>query len=148
MKYFSSHKLESCLLFLFLSQKVFNTAVRCYKKILRRSNGALTSMQHFLYARSIELLVNSPFSFLIQLLPHFICNCFTRLLSCEFVLVGVPVRSNSNNSFMHHKFCILDSPQRVTEIVKKRNKKLDKKLVSSILLTGSLNWTNQVTRKT
>ncbi|XP_065363674.1 mitochondrial cardiolipin hydrolase [Calliphora vicina] len=57
---------------------------------------------------------------------------------------GVPIRCNTNTMFMHHKFCILDSPQRVAAIHKKQNKsEVDKGQVRSILMTGSLNWTMQ-----
>ncbi|XP_037828144.1 mitochondrial cardiolipin hydrolase [Lucilia sericata] len=56
---------------------------------------------------------------------------------------GVPIRCNTNTMFMHHKFCILDSPLRVAAIHKKQNKSFDKGQNRSILMTGSLNWTMQ-----
>ncbi|KNC27455.1 hypothetical protein FF38_06549, partial [Lucilia cuprina] len=55
----------------------------------------------------------------------------------------VPIRCNPNTMFMHHKFCILDSPLRVAAIHKKQNKSFDKSQNRSILMTGSLNWTMQ-----
>ncbi|TMW50733.1 hypothetical protein DOY81_004186 [Sarcophaga bullata] len=57
---------------------------------------------------------------------------------------GVPVRCNRNTTnLMHHKFCIIDSPTRVAAIHKKQKKFPVKNRVTSLLLTGSLNWTNQ-----
>ncbi|KAM7349236.1 mitochondrial cardiolipin hydrolase zuc isoform 1-T2 [Cochliomyia hominivorax] len=58
---------------------------------------------------------------------------------------GVPVRCNINKNtvLMHHKFCLLDSPQRVAAILKKQNKTPGKGQIRSILMTGSVNWTMQ-----
>ncbi|XP_059223598.1 mitochondrial cardiolipin hydrolase [Stomoxys calcitrans] len=56
---------------------------------------------------------------------------------------GVPVRCNSNTMFMHHKFCIIDSPQRNDVIFKKQNKSTKKCYTRGLVLTGSLNWTMQ-----
>ncbi|XP_073831237.1 mitochondrial cardiolipin hydrolase zuc [Musca autumnalis] len=56
---------------------------------------------------------------------------------------GVPIRCNSNTMFMHHKFCIIDSPQRNDAIFKKLNKSTKRCHTRGIVLTGSLNWTMQ-----
>ncbi|XP_061392074.1 mitochondrial cardiolipin hydrolase [Musca vetustissima] len=58
---------------------------------------------------------------------------------------GVPIRCNSNTMFMHHKFCIIDSPQRIDAIFKKQNNKSAAKRCHTrgLVLTGSLNWTMQ-----
>ncbi|XP_075157988.1 mitochondrial cardiolipin hydrolase zuc [Haematobia irritans] len=56
---------------------------------------------------------------------------------------GVPVRCNSNTMFMHHKFCIIDAPQRNDAIFKKRNKSMKRCYTRGLVLTGSLNWTMQ-----
>ncbi|KAI9585937.1 mitochondrial cardiolipin hydrolase-like [Glossina fuscipes] len=60
---------------------------------------------------------------------------------------GVRVRSNTQTSgkLMHHKFCVLDSPSRVKYLLEKQNTLFVKKSaeidkISSILMTGSLNW--------
>lgn len=50
---------------------------------------------------------------------------------------------------MHHKFCILDSPLTVKYFFGKKNISTDNILeyinnMSSILMTGSANWTVQV----
>uniref|UniRef100_A0A1B0A5U5 Mitochondrial cardiolipin hydrolase n=1 Tax=Glossina pallidipes TaxID=7398 RepID=A0A1B0A5U5_GLOPL len=62
--------------------------------------------------------------------------------------LGVTVRFNTQTSgnLMHHKFCVLDSPSTIKYLLKKRNMLDEKKSaevdnISSILMTGSLNWT-------
>lgn len=65
------------------------------------------------------------------------CVYFCLLLS------GVPIRCNKNTMFMHHKFCIIDAPQRIEAIFKKQKKVAPKGYTRGIMLTGSLNWTMQ-----
>lgn len=64
--------------------------------------------------------------------------------------LGVAVRFNMQTSgkLMHHKFCILDSPSTIKYLLKKRNmldvkKSAEIDNISSILMTGSLNWTTR-----
>lgn len=44
---------------------------------------------------------------------------------------------------MHHKFCIIDSPQRNDAIFKKQNKAAKRYPTRGLVMTGSLNWTMQ-----
>uniref|UniRef100_A0A1A9VH42 Mitochondrial cardiolipin hydrolase n=1 Tax=Glossina austeni TaxID=7395 RepID=A0A1A9VH42_GLOAU len=61
---------------------------------------------------------------------------------------GAAVRFNTQTSrnLMHHKFCVLDSPSTIKYLLKKRNmfdvkKSAEIDNISSVLMTGSLNWT-------
>ncbi|KAI9577159.1 hypothetical protein GQX74_009679 [Glossina fuscipes] len=57
---------------------------------------------------------------------------------------GVEVRLNSNSTSgtMHHKFCLLDSPSRISSLKTQKEVK-DMTSVNGIMMTGSLNWTAQ-----
>uniref|UniRef100_A0A1A9X0R2 Mitochondrial cardiolipin hydrolase n=1 Tax=Glossina brevipalpis TaxID=37001 RepID=A0A1A9X0R2_9MUSC len=62
---------------------------------------------------------------------------------------GVGVRHKQiDKSLMHHKFCVLDSPSTIKYLLenqKRSNARILKEIdnLSSVLMTGSLNWTTQ-----
>lgn len=56
--------------------------------------------------------------------------------------LGVPVLAIETTYMMHNKFCIIDGLERVEEIRRQKNRKLEH-TPCSIVITGSINWTRQ-----
>lgn len=56
--------------------------------------------------------------------------------------LGVPVRTPKTTYMMHNKYCIIDGLQRVEEITRQKNIKIEQS-PCSVVFTGSINWTRQ-----
>ncbi|XP_077291140.1 mitochondrial cardiolipin hydrolase-like [Arctopsyche grandis] len=68
----------------------------------------------------------------VRIISDFDMAFYTSSHICRFYEQGIKIKSKNSKNLMHHKFCIIDSPSRIGEIYR-------------VLVTGSLNWTNQAT---